>query len=260
MKANFKSLVNTKAFLVFAQLSGIVAFIFSILFCMVSNLLFADAAMTTGELGTLFLNTLVVSWLFIVTVKLSFTIALSVIRLFERAGELLQSKSFSAFKLFIPAFILACWLLSSCNGVPLAGINKDLNTGMVTSYSKIKPENTVLLMNEEKLGHTQIPLGEKFVVVNEKVQGLVVKDNKVSIGCSLVISDNQGKELLNEADLFKNGSGIYDPKDAEYLKCTVSTGKPMDFDKEYKVAVKFWDKYGSGSIENKLTISIIDTP
>ena len=115
-------------------------------------------------------------------------------------------------------------------------------------------------MNEEKLGHTQIPLGEKFVVINEKVQGLVVKDNKISIGCSLLITDSQWKELLNEPDLFKNGGGIYDQKDAEYLKCTVSTGKPMDYDKEYKVAVKFWDKYGSGSIENKLSISIIDIP
>ncbi|MBC7886410.1 MAG: hypothetical protein H7Z13_00870 [Ferruginibacter sp.] len=157
--------------------------------------------------------------------------------------------------LFIPAL-----LLYACNGQPLAGISKDLNTGMVTSYSKIKPANTVIIMNEEKLGHTQIPLGEKFVVVNENVKGLVVKNDKISIGCSLRITDSKGNELLNEADLFKNNAGIYNKEDAEYLKCTVNTGKPMDFDQEYKVAVKFWDKYGSGTIENSFTISIIDIP
>ena len=131
---------------------------------------------------------------------------------------------------------------------------------MVTTYSKLKPEESVLVMNEEKLGHTQIPLGEKFVVINNKVKGLIVKNNKVSIGCSLKIIDGSGKALLDEADLFKDDAGVYDEKDAEYLKCTVSTGKPMEWDKEYKVAVKFWDKYGTGSIENKFTISIIDVP
>ena len=47
-------------------------------------------------------------------------------------------------------------------------------------------------MNEEKLGHSQIPLGEKFVVVNSNVQGLVVKDNKISVECSLIIPDLDG--------------------------------------------------------------------
>src|SRR5688572_21549182 len=156
--------------------------------------------------------------------------------------------------------LLLIILLFSCNGQPLVGVSKDINTGMVTTYSKIKPEEAVLVMNEEKLGHSQIPLGEKFVVVNSKVQGLVVKDNKISVGCSLIISDLDGKELLHEEDLFKNNSGVFNEKDAEYLKCTVSTGKPMEYDKHYNVAVRFWDKYGSGSIDNKIRIEIIDIP
>ena len=118
----------------------------------------------------------------------------------------------------------------------------------------------MLVVIERKLGHTQIPPGEKFVVINEHVKGLVVKDNKISIGCSMVIADSRGKKLMNEADLFKNDGGIYDQKEAEYLKCTVNTGKPMEFEKEYKVIVKFWDKYGTGTIENKFSVTMIDTP
>ena len=100
------------------------------------------------------------------------------------------------------SLVVAAILLYSCNPTS-AGISKVLNTGMVTTYSNLKPVNTVLVMIEEKLGHTQIPLGEKFVVINEHVKGLVVKDSKISIGCSMVIADSRGKELLNEADFFK---------------------------------------------------------
>ncbi len=158
------------------------------------------------------------------------------------------------------ASLILCILLYACNGQPMVGVSKDLNTGMTTTYSKIKPDESVLVMNEEKLGHTQIPLGEKFIVVNQNVKGLVVKDKKISIGCSLTISAMDGTELLKEADLFQGNSGIYNEKDAEYLKCTVSTGKPMEYDKKYNVVVKFWDKYGPGSIENKVAIEIIDVP
>ena len=157
------------------------------------------------------------------------------------------------------SLVVAAILLYSCNPTS-AGISKVLNTGMVTTYSNLKPVNTVLVMIEEKLSHTQIPVGEKFVVINGHVKGLVVKDNKISIGCSMVIADSRGKELINEADFFKNDVGMYDPKEAEYLKYTVNTGKPMEFEKEYKVIVKFWDKYGTGTIENKFSVTMIDTP
>ena len=259
MKATANSLKNKHQWMIFLQLTSIIAIIFSTLFCATFFTLFADFDITVMELASLFLNTLAVSWIFMITIKLLFKLLVYTVGVIDSKLFTLLFREL-ALRRLISALLIAACLLGACNNPPLAGISKELNTGMVTTYSKMKPENTVLVMNEEKLGHTQIPLGEKFVVINEKVQGLVVKDNKISIGCSLLITDTQGKELLNESDLFKNGGGIYDQKDAEYLKCTVSTGKPMDYDKEYKVAVKFWDKYGSGTIENKLSISIIDIP
>src|SRR5687768_13637407 len=36
--------------------------------------------------------------------------------------------------------LLLIILLFSCNGQPLVGVSTDMNTGMVTTYSKIKPE------------------------------------------------------------------------------------------------------------------------
>lgn len=245
--------------LAFIKSSSLIAFIFSFLLCTCLCFMFVGFQIPLDEAIMLFVKTLGVTWLFIISFKIAFTVLVWALQRISSIQFITAGKKQHPIKSQVTVLLVAIFLFS-CNGQPLAGIEKDLNTGMVTTYSKIKPEESVIVMNEEKLGHTQIPLGEKFVVINNKVKGLVVKDNKVSIGCSLIITDSKGKELLHEDDLFKNEGGVYDKKDAEYLKCTVSTGKPMEWDQDYKVAVKFWDKYGSGSIENKFTISVIDTP
>ncbi len=80
-----------------------------------------------------------------------------------------------------------------CNSPVAVGVDKDLNTGMITNYKNMKPEKLVLVMNDEVLKHTDIPFGESFMIVNDKLQGLVAKDGKVSIGCSLVIIAKKGR-------------------------------------------------------------------
>ena len=243
----------------FIKSSSLAALIFSFLLCISIFVLFIGFQTTLDEAFTLFIKTLVVTWIFIVSVKITFTCIVFLAEKARAYKAAFVERKYRAVKIMSVLIIVAVWLCS-CNGVPLAGISSDINTGMVTTYSKIKPEESVLVMNEEKIGHTKIPLGQKFVVINTKVKGLVVKDNKVAIGCSLKIIDGKGQSLLDEADLFTNDSGIYDIKDAEYLKCTVSTGKPMAVGEEYKVVIQFWDKYGTGTIDNKLTISIVDIP
>jgi hypothetical protein len=150
------------------------------------------------------------------------------------------------------------YLFAGC-GQGKVGIMKDFNTGLVTNYSGIEPEEVFLVMNDEKLGHPDIPIGESFMVINNKVKGLVEKDGKVSVGCSLVLSDKNGKKLIDEADLFK-GNDVIDKNSAEYLRCTINTGEPMEWEEKYNVQVTFWDKYGKGKIENKVTIRMIDIP
>lgn len=149
--------------------------------------------------------------------------------------------------------------LVGCKAEYHAGIHKDLNTGMVTSYENLEPASTLLVMNNEVLNHTDIPLGENFILINDDVKGLVEKDGKVSAGCKLVITDKNGKNVLTEPDLFK-GEDVFLKEKAKCLKCTISTGKPMDWDENYDVAVTFWDKFGDGKIENKFKVRMIDIP
>jgi hypothetical protein len=158
----------------------------------------------------------------------------------------------------LPVMLLSVSILS-CNSHNSVGIKKDFNTGLKTEYKNIEPEETVLVMNDEVLGHNDIPLGEQFTIINKGVKGLTEKDGKVSLGCSLLITDMKGGVILNEPDLFKE-NGTVDAEQSEYLKCIVSTGQPMEWDEQYKVKAGFWDKWGDGKIVNEVTIKMIDIP
>jgi hypothetical protein len=64
---------------------------------------------------------------------------------------------------------------------------------------------------------------------------------------------------LEEKDLFA-GNDVFRKDSATRLKCSISTGKPMEWEKNYNIQVVFWDKYGSGKIVNECTIRSIDIP
>ncbi len=132
-------------------------------------------------------------------------------------------------------------------------------TGLKANYRNIETGSVKLVMNDEVLGHTDIPLGEKFYIVNDDIKGLSTKEGKVSVGCSLLITDETGKILLKEPDLF-SGNDVFGKDEVTQLRCAVSTGLPMESENHYNIKARFWDKYGDGFIENTLTFRIIDMP
>lgn len=150
-------------------------------------------------------------------------------------------------------------LLTACSKTATTGIKKDFNTGLAATYTNMEPGNVLLVMNNEVLNHTDIPVGEQFILVNDAVNGLVVKNGYVQVGCALTISAKDGTVLLQERDLFE-GRDRFKQEDAQLLKCTVNTGLPMQIDEDYNVTVVFWDKNGTGRIENKVRIHMIDMP
>jgi hypothetical protein len=114
-------------------------------------------------------------------------------------------------------------------------------------------------MNEERLTHHDIPIGESFAIINQNVSGMKVKDGKISLGCALVIADSAGNKLLEEADLFASSASL-DESAAPYLQCIVNTGEPIEWERHYTVKATFWDKYGDGKIVNSVIIRAIDIP
>ena len=200
-------------------------------------------------------TTVVTYWALILGIKLFLNLALLFIDRIRKPGSIKAAispaRTAAVLLLFVSAFV-------SCN-VPPTGIKKDFNTGMVTKYSGLVPAKVNMVMNGEELHHADIPLGESFTIVNENIQGFIVRDGKVSVGCALKITDTAGKELLNEPDLFIEHP-TFQPDSARTLRCLVNTGQPMNWDQNYAVTVVFWDKFGTGKIENATRISMIDKP
>lgn len=149
--------------------------------------------------------------------------------------------------------------LYSCSKPVVTGVKRDFDTGLRCAYSGMETGKAYLVMNQEELHHTDIPFGESFVLVNDEVKGLTVKGGKVKVGCSLTITDERGKIILDQPDLFAGKDEM--PREAVHqLKCTVNTGEPMQWEEKYRVEVRFWDKFGTGSIENQVTIRSIGIP
>ena len=169
----------------------------------------------------------------------------------------------------LPAILLAAagLVLTGCDQTTVStkvkgavqGTINQPSTGLKANYRNMETENIKLVMNEEVLGHTDIPLGEKFYIINEGVKGLQEKEGQVSVGCSLQITDENGTVLMNEADLFA-ANDVFNKDSATLLRCAVSTGLPMESENFYLVKARFWDKYGEGFIENAVRIRIIDMP
>lgn len=160
--------------------------------------------------------------------------------------------------LMTPLAVIAL-LLSSCEEIPSTGIIKNTSNGVTTTYTDLKPEGAVLIMNGEEINHNQIPLGEEFQLINTGVDGFKSQGNMVKFGSELIISKKDGQVLLHAEDLLSDVDGFH--KDSvNFLRCYISTGSPMEYDQKYDVQVRFWDKIGDGEIVNKLEIEIIDIP
>ena len=206
------------------------------------------------EVGSL-VKTIATYWALTLGIKMVLNLGLVIFDRIRKPVSLTAALSASRTAVIVLLFASA---FVSCN-VPPTGIKKDFSTGLVTKYSGLVPSKANMVMNGEELHHSDIPLGESFSIINEDIKGFIVKDGKVSVGCALRITDTTGKELLNEPDLFKERP-TFQPDSARTLRCQVNTGQPMDWDQKYAVTVVFWDKFGTGKIENATEISMIDKP
>jgi hypothetical protein len=159
----------------------------------------------------------------------------------------------------VAPMISLIFFLHACTASVSKGVKKDFTTGLTTSFTRMQPQKALLVMNGEELHHTDIPVGESFILMNDGIEGQVTNNGTVRLGCSLTIAYKSGAVLFKDNDLFLE-KDMFREEEAKLLKCTIHTGAPMQSGEQYDVTVVFWDKYGKGSIENKFTINMIDMP
>jgi hypothetical protein len=158
--------------------------------------------------------------------------------------------------------ILLCsniFIYTGCNFS--VGAKADLATGLATTYKGFSIEDAYVTIEdstgETKLGTNEIPLGK---VVNVRITGVdnfAEKEGKVFPGCTIILSDTSGKELLNLPDIFESQNGGVKKEDATNLRAKLTTGEPMMPGEKYLLHTRFFDKKNKDSeIECKIFLII----
>lgn len=151
--------------------------------------------------------------------------------------------------------ILVAWalLLNACN----VGVNKDLLSGLKVSNNGLSYENAYLSRQHVKLTDNVFNTGDTIYLYMDGVKGYTEKDAMVYLGASLVVTDPQGKEVLNAPDVFSSydQTGVT-KEDASVMSLMLIVGPPMVSDVKYTWKSKVWDKNGKGTIDAEVEFKI----
>jgi hypothetical protein len=142
--------------------------------------------------------------------------------------------------------------LSSCNFSK--GVKKDLSTGLSTSYNGFAIEESYLLdSTENQLTSNVIALGNIIFVRVTGVENYEEKNGKAYPGCSILLTDKAGKEVLNIKDAYADLKDGVSVTDAKTLTASVNTGNPMVVGETYHLTTTFFDKQKT---DNTITTNV----
>ena len=107
-----------------------------------------------------------------------------------------------------------------------------------------------LYLYSKDFGHTitdgKVSFHETIYFLFEGLEGFTVQDGKVELGLSMLIRDGGGNVILEEADLFENGSQDFEDVHMQVASSLVLTGEEIANPVHYEIRI--WDKQGSGWI------------
>ncbi|MDB5150275.1 MAG: hypothetical protein JWQ57_4295 [Mucilaginibacter sp.] len=140
----------------------------------------------------------------------------------------------------VAAIIICCIILPGCNFS--RGVKTDLITGLKLSYKGFSVRDAILVdTGGNKLNSNKVQLNTKIAIAVIGVENYGLKDGKTYPGLSLLVTDKNGKSMLNAADFFESSEG-YPPAQASELRGTITVGRPMISGQTYHVKVRIWDK------------------
>ncbi len=143
-------------------------------------------------------------------------------------------------RLFFSAIFFSL-IFSSCHFSK--GVKKDLSTGLSASYNGFALDDIYLTDDKgNRLTANLIALGSKLVVVATGVDYFTEKDGKVFPGCTIILTDKTGKEILNLQDAFSEMVNGTTKVEAKTLQASLNTGDPMVVGETYHLYVRFYDK------------------
>ncbi|MDP3360125.1 MAG: hypothetical protein Q8S41_12345 [Lutibacter sp.] len=155
-------------------------------------------------------------------------------------------------KTSIILFSVFCIITFSCQYSK--GVKKDLASGLSTSYNGLTIDD-VYLANENgnRLSDHKITMGSKLAVVATGVDYFSEKDGKVFPGCTILLTDKTGEEILNLPDAFADMVNGTTASEAKILQASLNTGDPMIVGETYHLYVRFYDKNNK---ENEIVANV----
>ncbi len=166
-------------------------------------------------------------------------------------------------KISLFIFLLACAACSNSgkdSGFSVGfskGVKMDLSTGAKTSYAGFDIEEVYLVDADDKqLGSNEVSLDTKFSIVFQGVKNYTLKDGKAFPGLSMVVTDEAGNFILNEADLFAASTEGYSAEDASVLRGSVTVGNPMTSGETYHCKIRVFDKNSDAEIVSELDFKV----
>jgi hypothetical protein len=138
-------------------------------------------------------------------------------------------------------------VLYSCSGGFSKGVKKDLATGLSVTYNGFAIKDIYLIVDDNKLSTNKITLGKEVNVIVDGVEYFQEKDGKVFPGCSIILTDKAGKEILNLPDAFASLKDGLDKDKAGLLKAQLNTGSPMAVGETYHLKSRFFDKQNNAN-------------
>lgn len=136
-----------------------------------------------------------------------------------------------------------CLTLYSCSGGFSKGVKKDMLTGLSASYNGFALEDIYLTDTKgSRLSDNKITMGSPLAVVATGVDHFVEMNGRVYPGCTIILTDKAGKEVLNLPDAFADMKDGYTAAEAKVLQASLNTGSPMVVGETYHLSVRFYDK------------------
>ncbi len=144
-------------------------------------------------------------------------------------------------------FVLLLTATAACNFSK--GVKKDLNTGLSTSYNGFAIEDAYMSEGEEgkKLSSNEVALGAQVNIQITGVENFKEENGKIFPGCTLILTDVTGKELLNLPDLFADAKEGLPAAEGKNLRAKLTTGDPMMAGQTYHIKCRFFDKKNTTS-------------
>lgn len=137
------------------------------------------------------------------------------------------------------------------------GVNKDLLSGLKVENSGLTYDEAYLTVDNQRTTDTSFDLGTEVYMNFTGVDYFEEVDGMVYPGAMMVVADSNGKEIMEEDDLFAqyDETGV-DPQLAADMYVSLMIGDPMKSGEQYTWYAKIWDKKGDGKIEGTMELEV----